>query len=293
MNTSKRKINNLSKKVRHRKNKTKKTNNKKMNFNYYNSNSNSKSNSNQKIGGQKKTCMCVDYDVKDTTFVNYKDGKKCQKLAVNGTDFCEKHQDCSKFISTFLNSYELDYDPELWNGNYDLKNSHNCYTYFLNNRIKPVSDKCKQYTKKNQQSKCGKLKPQPGDFSELLKNGNLQMKEREYTCPAMVKKVISDNPSITESKYYEKCPPGSYKGSIVVDPGNTYHFYRQNKDGTWSHKPGVLDVINQDASGQKIYFPHLADRNYRKDDNDGINYTDFCSYLCVPTKTSKVKLFSI
>ena len=195
MNTSKRKINNLSKKVRHRKNKTKKTNNKKMNFNYYNSNSNSKSNSNQKIGGQKKTCMCVDYDVKDTTFVNYKDGKKCQKLAVNGTDFCEKHQDCSKFISTFLNSYELDYDPELWNGNYDLKNSHNCYTYFLNNRIKPVSDKCKQYTKKNQQSKCGKLKPQPGDFSELLKNGNLQMKEREYTCPAMVKKVISDNPS--------------------------------------------------------------------------------------------------
>ena len=74
---------------------------------------------------------------------------------------------------------------------------------------------------------------------------------------------------------------------------NEFDFYRQNKDGTWSHKPGVLDVINQDASGQKIYFPHLADRNYRKDDNDGINYTDFCSYLCVPTKTSKVKLFSI
>jgi hypothetical protein len=232
MNTSKGKINNLSKKVRHRKHKTKKNNSKKINMNYYNSNlktnTNPKSNTSQTVGGRKKTCMCIDYDVKDTTFVNYKDGKKCQKLAINNTDFCEKHQDCGKFIGNFLNSYELPYEPELWNGNSDLKNSHNCYTYFLNNHIRPVSDKCKQYTKKNQQSKCGKLKPQPGDFSELLKNGSLQMKERQYTCPAMVKKVISDNPSITETQYYDKCPPGSYKGSVVVDPGNTYHFYRQN-----------------------------------------------------------------
>ena len=77
------------------------------------------------------------------------------------------------------------------------------------------------------------------------------MKEREYTCPAMVKKVISDNPSITESKYYEKCPPGSYKGSIVVDPGNTYHFYRQNKDGTWS--------LSKNEEHSKYYYD--TDRN--------------------------------
>ena len=58
-------------------------------------------------------------------------------------------------------------------------------------------------------------------------------------------------PSITESKYYEKCPPGSYKGSIVVDPGNTYHFYRQNKDGTWS--------LSKNEEHSKYYYD--TDRN--------------------------------
>ena len=53
-----------------------------------------------------------------------------------------------------------------------------------------------------------------------------------------------------------------YKGAMVVDRGNTFHFYRQNKDGTWSHKPGVLPVTNKDASGKKIYVPHFADRDY-------------------------------
>ncbi len=294
------KINNLHKKVRHLKKKysskdinkiikDNKTRIKKMNNNRNNYNNKNKTN----LNGGGKTCICIDYDVKDTVFVNYKDGKKCSRPVKEGTDFCDKHQDCGKLVSSFLNTYELPYEPELWNNNSDLKNSHNCYTYFLNNHIRPVSDKCNQYTKKNQQSRCGKLKPQPGDFSELLKNGTLQYKEREYTCPTMIKKVKSDNPSIAEAKFYEKCPPGSYKGALVVDPGNTYHFYRQNKDGSWSHKPGVLDVIDKDASEKKIYFPHLADRNYKKKDSDGINYTDFCSYLCVPTKTSKVKLFSI
>ena len=41
---------------------------------------------------------------------------------------------------------------------------------------------------------------------------------------------------------------------MVVDRGNTFHFYRQNKDGTWSHKPGVLPVTNKDASGKKYMF---------------------------------------
>jgi hypothetical protein len=110
----------------------------------------------------------------------------------------------------------------------------------------------------------------------------------------MTKKVLEDNPSISVSSYTQKCPKDSYKGALVVDPNNTFHFYRQNKNGLWSHKPGVLKVIDRDASGELIYFPEYADRNYKKgDNNDGINYTNFCNHMCIPTKKSGVKIYSV
>ena len=45
---------------------------------------------------------------------------------------------------------------------------------------------------------------------------------------------------------------------------------------------GTLSVENKDASKKPIYVPHLSDMNYSKGRNDGINYTDFCGYMCVP-----------
>jgi hypothetical protein len=275
------KINNLNKSIRNKKKSKKSKKEKKMSF------------MNMFKGGNPKTCLCIDYEKKDSVYTNYFNGTKCTRPSVNGTDFCEKHQDCMGFVKSFMNGSEIPYEPTKWNGTPEILNSHNCYTYFLNNQIKPVAQKCQEYTKHNQQSKCGRLKPQPGDFSELVKNGTLKMKDREYTCPSMTKKVISDNPSIRSARFDEKCPRNSYKGALVVDPNNTFHFYRQNADGKWSHKPGVLEVIDKDASNDPIYFPHLADRNYNKDNNDGINYTDFCEYLCVPNDKSNVKIFSI
>ena len=265
-----------------------------------NNNNNNNNNGESKTKLKKvKTCMCVNYDENKTTSTyNYHDGLKCEKPVLEGTDFCEKHQDCMKFIKSYMNEFEIDYKPEDWNLKPNIKNSHNCYTYFLNKNNKFVAEKCDKYTKKNDSSKCGELKPQPGDFAELIKNGTLKYKNRDFTCPSMLDKVLKDNPSIKPVKYNEKCPKNSYKGSLVVDPNNTYHFYRQNGkslkgDGTWSHKPGVLSVTDVDASGNTIYFPHLADRNYKKGDDGGINYTAFCSYACIPADSSKVKIYAI
>ena len=51
----------------------------------------------------------------------------------------------------------------------------------------------------------------------------------------------------------------------------------------FSHKPGVLEVENYDASGDPIYSPELADRNYNKrKSKNGINYKTFCGYYCIP-----------
>ena len=71
---------------------------------------------------------------------------------------------------------------------------------------------------------------------------------------------------------------------MVVDPGNTFHFIGQNKDGTWSHKPGTLPVTNVDADNLPIYTPFTANRDYAKPgESDPINYTGFCGYYCIPT----------
>ena len=72
------------------------------------------------------------------------------------------------------------------------------------------------------------------------------------------------------------CSEGTYKIALVLDPGNDYHFYRQNSDGTWSHKRGTTEVINIDASGDIIYDPKYANRNY-----GSINYSVFMGYYKV------------
>jgi hypothetical protein len=272
---------------RRTKKKSKKSNNNKDKESQYKNKESFKMN-----GGKVKKCMCIDFEKKGSAYINYEHGKKCLSDVVSGTDFCSKHQDCMNFGKNFLNKYELPYNPDLWNKKPDIKNSHNCYTYFLDNQINPVIEKCKKLTKDSKSDKCGDLKPQPGDFYMLVNNGTLDGKNRNYSCKDMNAKILNDNPSIQKTNFNKKCPIGSYKGAMVVDPGNTYHFYRQNADGTWSHKPGVLSVTDLDASGNRIYFPHIANRNYREGKSSGINYTDFCTYFCIPRK-GRVNIYAI
>jgi hypothetical protein len=250
----------------------------------------------KQMSGSGKKCMCIDYDIDNDNKMSLNKnshGHKCQNPVANGSDFCPKHKDCMKFIQQYNSGYEPEYQPDKWNTDQYVKKSHNCYTYFLNKHVKSVKDRCGQMMNEDEpDKKCGKLKPQPGDFDQLVKYGTLKFKTRDYTCESMHNNIMNDNPSIVKSSATKKCPVGSYKGALVVDPNNTYHFYRQNPDGTWSHKPGTLEVSDKDASDQPIYFPHLADRDYKKDKEKGINYTDFCNYYCIP-RTSKVNMNAI
>ena len=65
------------------------------------------------------------------------------------------------------------------------------------------------------------------------------------------------------------------------------HFYRQDSDGYWSHKPGKEEVRRTDASGKLITDPETADRNYDTSNDNQNNETDnnyykFCGYYSVP-----------
>jgi hypothetical protein len=80
------------------------------------------------------------------------------------------------------------------------------------------------------------------------------------------------------------CPVGSRKiAGVVQDKShpagdNDYHWYRQEPDGTWSHKRGNTAASRVDASGKPITNPETADRKYPGSDD----YDKFCGYLCVP-----------
>ena len=50
--------------------------------------------------------------------------------------------------------------------------------------------------------------------------------------------------------------------ALVIDEYNDYHWYRQNLDGSWSHKLGSGSVNILDASNEIILDPETADRDY-------------------------------
>ena len=59
---------------------------------------------------------------------------------------------------------------------------------------------------------------------------------------------------------------------MVADPGNTFHFYRQDNNYLWSHKDGSSRATNLDKDNKIIKDPKKANR--------GI-YKTFCNYFCV------------
>ena len=245
------------------------------------------------FGKETNRCMCIDYEVmgNDYNMENNQDYRRCKKTTYNGTDFCKDHQNCRGFLSKSLNGYESHYNPGEWS-HPSIEGTHNCYSYFLNDIQASLKKKCDKICKKKYGSKCpkktkecGDLKPQPGDFNLLEREGSLKNKKRVYKCPKMEEKIKQDNPSIKNSTLLEKCPNNHYKGAMVVADDHTFHFYRQNADATWSHKPGTQNVVDIDASDKKIHIPHFANRDYSHKPNK-IKYNSFCNYYCIPTNNN-------
>lgn len=242
----------------------------------------------------KNRCMCINYKSQN----DFKSYDRCPRTVVNGSDFCELHQNCKSYLRNFLSGSEPSYMPELWSNPY-VEGSHNCYSYFLNRQVKAVKEKCEEICLKKHKkgcpqkdNECTDLKPQPGDFELIKRTGTDKGKERKYFCPNMQKKILADNPTLIPTTFNAKCPANHYKGAMVVDSsgknGNTYHFYRLNKNGLWDHKPGISPISDVDASGKPIYVPHFADRDYsNEDDDDSIKYNGFCGYYCIPINSHR------
>lgn len=101
------------------------------------------------------------------------------------------------------------------------------------------------------------------------------------SCPEMTSRIRGENPTVIPIHFEGMCPYGTSKIALAVDPNEDYHFWRQDSNGWWSGKPGSLAVTEKDASNRPIHDPSLCDRDFT-DENGELNYTDFCSFYCVP-----------
>lgn len=161
-----------------------------------------------------------------------------------------------------------------YNKNLFVRESHNCYTYFLNLKSDKAYFLCKEKYKKERFCR----RPQPGYASKMP-----LLKKKDFNCPTMMKRTLKDNKHIFQTTKREVCPSNYYKGALVVAPERDYHYYRLNDDGIWTHKPGYKPSTHLDNDQKPIYDPELANR----DSGGTLNYKDFCGYLCVPRTRKK------
>jgi hypothetical protein len=154
---------------------------------------------------------------------------------------------------SMINGFEPDYDPDKWTFMTDY---NNCYAYAFDNL------------------KARHSKPQPNKQSGP-----------NYRCDTMIEWIERDlvnryDPkrkySLIPGVFERKCPSGYHKIYLILSDDD-YHFYRMDRDGFWSHKPGSSPVSRVDAEGKPIPNPAKANHNYRNN-----NYNRPCGFLCVP-----------
>ena len=163
-----------------------------------------------------------------------------------------------------LSGSEPHYDPKKWNKELNDRLNHNCYAYFLDDLIKNRPKR-----------------PQPGHV-----DSNIEVfRKQDYTREEISRRAIYDNPSIYCVNPDVPCKEGYYKGVLVIDRYNNYHWLVQNSNGYWSHKPGQLEVTNVDAKGNLIIDPRksnfIYDRAYKQ---YKLLYSDIGPFFCVPNE---------
>jgi len=225
--------------------------------------SNKNQKQNQTVKKPKAVCQCYDQQT----------GKGCTHSPINGSLFCEHHQNCP-------GSPQSGNEPTLGAEYYNkpsVRRCHNCYSYAMDVHDPKGEQLCKKY------GNCRNFFHQPG-----AKTGhrNALNKEERRSCPVVEKLMMGDVPEATKTTFNNKCPAGMSKIAAVVDDGLDYHWYRQlrtkkRSKTRWGHKDGSNKVKTFDALKRPIFNPELASRDYRWQGSD-LNYEDFCGFYCVP-----------
>lgn len=122
----------------------------------------------------------------------------------------------------------------------------NCYAYAFDIINNPVSGNG-LYSYQDTLDSHGKLAfaAQPGLFSGQYKPyDNSIVLGTEVANQKLVDFVKDDARAMgLDFQEYESGMSGGYAVLLVISPNNDYHWYRQDVDGTWSHKRGATPVM--------------------------------------------------
>ncbi len=193
----------------------------------------------------------------------------CRRPSLPNSPFCKVHAFSCPRVAP-LTGYEPATEAEKYNGDPNIQESHNCFSFAFGMYDKDAKAEDPFY--------------QPGVYS----GHDSFRKIKKKTCPVMISRLFGDMPSLKMASFTGRCPPQTSKIALAVDARSDYHFWRQRRgDGYWDHKPGSTPVVSVDAFGRPIYDPELASRNYNKKGSH-LNYNRFCGYMCVP-RTRKAR----
>lgn len=121
------------------------------------------------------------------------------------------------------------YEPNYWNSQFSVRWNNNCYNYACNKRTDTFA--------------------QPG-----LASGQM------YTQLSVASvKAAALRDGLEVGTAYGPIPRGKTRVDLVVAPGIDYHWYRQDENGRWSHKPGRTHARDWDNSQFEIYDVSVAD----------------------------------
>ena len=104
-----------------------------------------------------------------------------------------------------------------------------------------------------------------------------------YTCTDVIKASIEDGLKYLGNKTPDlKSNKSGHFLALVMFIGIDFHWYRLDRNGFWSHKPGTTNVTNVDGSGNLILNPNPSKQN-------SLPYSDFCGYFHVKPSEIEIK----
>lgn len=172
------------------------------------------------------------------TYTTPKNDSNSGRICIGGLAFYE-------YEGLPLSGYELKYDTSIWQGKTMI---NNCYAYALNNQVVPGTNDVW-------------YKQQPGAYSKSVQSPFTKdvLKAAVANDFTLYNKNFGTKLIFEEVDKYDIVPEGTYKVALV-SYSSDYHWYRQDADGYWSHKPGVTPVRRIDNSGHFILDPETCDR---------------------------------
>ena len=172
---------------------------------------------------------------------------------------------CTQSADYFTFSESPEYNPDVWNVP-SVQKYTNCYAYAFNMQVNPITGERFPVGGMQPGMLSGKVSYDSMAFSEQNKRAKLISGTKEGN-KYLVNLVKADMKTIgLNFTEYESDMTGGYRVALYVNPGKDYHWYRENKDGTWSHKSGTYPVTNREVLGRDskknlIYGDIITDPN--------------------------------